>query len=123
MQDTGRDAICELRHTLRILRTDDGPPPPPPGGGPELSAAATPTWWTISWPWWADILLAAGLVCAVDGPRLWNGSRWLIAVAVVAGVAIALRRRHPLSALALAMTDEVALDQTGRVATNRVGEL
>jgi signal transduction histidine kinase len=113
VQDTGRDAIDELRQTLRILLTDDQPTPPPHGNRPEVSDAAKAPWRTISWPWWADILLAVAVVGVGDAVELWHGSRTLILVAVGAAVAIALRRRHPLAALALAVTVQVALLAAG----------
>jgi signal transduction histidine kinase len=113
VQDTGRDAINELRHTLHILRTDDQPAPSPPVWGTAVPAAAEPAWWTISWPWWADILLAVGIVCAVDAPVLANGPRLLIVAPVVAAVAIALRRRYPFAAMALAVSELVALVSGG----------
>lgn len=112
VQDTGRDAIGELRSTLRILRTDE-PAPPPPAGDPDTSAAAPAAWRRVSWQWWTDILLAIVVVGAVEGVALWNGPRLLVVVAVVAAVAIALRRRFPLAALALGLTDEVALMAAG----------
>jgi signal transduction histidine kinase len=115
VQDTGRDAICELRYTLRILRADDRPAPPVPGAGPDVFAVAAPAPGTFSWPWWADILLAAGLVGAVDGPVLWNGPYFLIVASVGAVVAIALRRRHPVGALALAVTEMMALTLAGYI--------
>jgi signal transduction histidine kinase len=113
VQDTGRDAIRELRHTLRILRAEDHPMPAQPECRPDVSAATQRTWLTMSWPWWADILLAIVVVGAVGSPTLWNGPRFLIVAAVGAVVAIALRRRHPLGALALAVTEQVTLTVAG----------
>jgi signal transduction histidine kinase len=113
VQDTGRDAIAELRHTLRILRTDDEPARRPPPSEQDASAAGAPARPTISWPWWADILLAVGLIAAVEGPALWNASALLIVAAVGAAVAIVLRRRHPLGALSLAVTEDVFLVAAG----------
>jgi signal transduction histidine kinase len=115
VQDTGRAAIAELRHTLRILRTDDEPAPPAPEYGQDVSGAAAPAWWPISWPWWADIVLAVGIVGAVDSPALWHGSRMLILAAIGAAVAITLRRLHPLGALTLALTESVALVAAGEL--------
>jgi signal transduction histidine kinase len=111
VQETGREAIAELRHTLRILRTEDAPAPPPPAA--DVAAAAETAPRVIAWPAWADPLLALGLVWAVDGAVLWDGSSAAIAAAVVTGAAIVLRRRHPLGALTLAVAAEVALLATG----------
>jgi signal transduction histidine kinase len=113
VQETGRDAICELRHTLRILRTDNEPPPPSPGGRPQVSATTQPAWWTFSWSWWADTLLAVGIVGTVGGPALWTGPHLLLVSAVVAVVAITLRRRYPFAALALAVTAWVGMVAAG----------
>jgi hypothetical protein len=60
-------------------------------------------------------LLAVGLVGAVDGPVLWNGPYVLIVASVGAVVAIALRRRHPVGALALAVTEMMALTLAGYI--------
>jgi signal transduction histidine kinase len=68
---------------------------------------------TISWPWWADILLAVGLIAAVEGPALWNASALLTVAAIGAAVAIVLRRRHPVGALSLAVTEDVFLVAAG----------
>ena len=113
VQETGRDAITELRHTLRILRSDDEPARRPPGSEQHASAAAAPAPPTISWPWWADVLLAVILIGAVEGPALWNGSTLIVVAAVGAAVAIVLRRRHALGALSLAVIEAVILVVAG----------
>jgi signal transduction histidine kinase len=109
VQDTGRDAITELRQTLRILRTDDEPALPVPGAGPDVSAAAASARPPISWPWWADALLAVLIVGAFDGTMLLNGPRLVTAALVVAVVAIVLRRQHPVAALVLGVTELVVV--------------
>ena len=112
VQDTGRDAVAELRYTLRILRTDDEPARRRPGSE-HASVAAAPAPPTVSWPWWADVLLAVVLIGAVEGPALWDASPLLIVAAVGAAVAIVLRRRHPLGALSLAVTEDVVMVVAG----------
>lgn len=113
VQDTGREAVAELRSTLRILRTDDEPARRPPEREQHASVAAAPARPTISWPWWADVLLAVVLIGAVEGPALWDASPLLIVAAVGAAVAIVLRRRHPLGALSLAVTEDVVMVVAG----------
>jgi signal transduction histidine kinase len=106
VQDTGRQAIAELRGILHLLRGARDTPTfetalPPP--------VIAPIWWRrlLVHSAVADVVLAAGLVLASDVRLLFgdvtSGSWLMVAVsAAVAFLAIVIRRHVPLTALVIA---------------------
>jgi signal transduction histidine kinase len=109
VQDTGREAVRELREVLGILRSGDDATGPPEAHGPpaHLAMASAPS--RRSWAPALDtlagaVLLSLGVVYALtDGP--WRGGRAAaVLVPVIAAAAVMLHRRRPGPALALALT-------------------
>jgi signal transduction histidine kinase len=106
VQDTGREAIAELHRMLRLLRDPGSPVVEPEPSIPVL----VPAQWRLPVPRSArgDVLLAVSLVATSDwylfvaNPIGGPGLVVMTAAAVAAAVAITLRRRVPVSALALA---------------------
>jgi signal transduction histidine kinase len=106
VQDTGREAVNELRAVLGILRSGDEPALPPGHDEVELDAAATPR--GRSWPAFLDAalalaLLALGIVYALDAAVLAGQRAPALLVHVGAAAAVALRRPRPFAALPLAV--------------------
>jgi signal transduction histidine kinase len=108
IQDTGRQAIAEVRRILHLLRT--GTDKPTFAAVTLLSIAAPARWRSLlpGWPW-NDLLLALLLISASDAPLVLGGPvdatrLTIIVAATLAFVAILSRQRFPLLAIVLAAT-------------------
>ena len=111
VQGTGRQAIAELRRVLHLLRDTQDTPNVEPALPPPVVAPARRR--LTRFPVWGDLLLAVCLVLAPDVRLLFgdvaSGLRLMVMVfAAVACLAIAIRRRVPLTALTIAAATTVA---------------
>jgi len=100
VQDIGRKAMSELHGVLCLLRTPDSPAAFPE---PALPPTKVPGECRPLGSRWIDVCTAVGLTLAFDAQHLLGGAGVLGAgSAAVACLAMALRRRAPLTALTLA---------------------
>lgn len=107
VQDTGRGTIAQLQQMLRLLRDPASSPTADPG--PSILVLGLARWrLPVPRSAWSDVLLAVFLVATSDtylfiaNPIGLPNLVVMTAAAVVAAVAITIRRRVPVSALALA---------------------
>jgi signal transduction histidine kinase len=106
IQDTGREAVRELREVLGVLRSADDEVSPPflDGASPPPAPASTQS----SWPPFVDaglalILLSLGVAYA-SSDAVFAGARWAaMLVQFAAATAIVLHQRRPRPALALSL--------------------
>ena len=99
-QRTGRAAIGELQGVLGALRGSAVVQPAGPRPAVDPSAR-------VRWPAWADLALGAvlaamSLVSALTS-GCYAGVRWAAAGLALAGLALAIRRAHPVAALAVGL--------------------
>jgi signal transduction histidine kinase len=98
-QRTGRAAVAELQGVLGALRADAVP-----REDPVRPAEEPPRSW---WPAWGDLALAGAVtfISAVSAftSGLYAGVRWPMAGLALAGLAIAIRRAHPVTALLIGL--------------------
>jgi signal transduction histidine kinase len=103
-QASGRAAISELRRTLGVLCAEDAPGAA--RAGTPLTPAVATRW---RWPCWADSVLGVAVVAVIDGATLAHAPASLWLAAAVACVAIALRSRLTVPALALATAVQIGV--------------
>ena len=141
VQETGRDAITELRRLLGILRSDGGEAPPPgirrsdagwaaAAGRPRRPPTDVPPRRAgPRWPWWLDpllaVLCAAAIELEVATAARYAEHRWVSALFVlVAILPLAVRRRYPLAVLltvvAATAAQQIVADWEGHEAVRLV---
>ena len=106
VQNTGREAVNELRGVLGILRSGGDPPPPlrEEDVSDELTAAPP----AQSWPTFVDggvalSLLALGIAYVLNSTALAGERAPALALQPIAAAAVMLRRPRPYAALLLAV--------------------
>jgi signal transduction histidine kinase len=105
VQNTGREAVNELRGVLGILRSG-GEPPPLGEEHVSLEVTAAPS--ARSWPTFVDggvalSLLALGIVYVLHSTALAGERAPALALQAIAATAVMLRRPRPFAALLLAV--------------------
>jgi signal transduction histidine kinase len=108
VQQTGREAIHELRATLGVLR-DDPPEPAPPEPPADPYADRKPLWAWLGWSPRADVVLAILVLALGEAYAFLDGAMEGVRVPVAlvqvpAAAAIAIRSLHPFPALLLALS-------------------
>jgi signal transduction histidine kinase len=108
VQQTGREAIHELRATLGVLR-DDPPQPAPPEPPPDPYADRKPRWARrLGWSPRADVVLAISVLALGAAYAFLDGAMEGVRIPVAlvqlpAAAAIAIRSLHSFPALLLAL--------------------
>jgi signal transduction histidine kinase len=116
VQDTGRQAITELQRVLHLLRATPAAAPEP-----VMPLPAPMRWYHLPCTPWADLALAVIVVVGFDVPVFLGAPETRVPIAVAAAgavLAIAIRRRLPRTALAVALVLSVA---TGVVLGDAMG--
>jgi signal transduction histidine kinase len=105
VQDTGREAVRELREVLGVLRSADGLTAPPGDDGPTTPAGTSHRrlWTPLLDAGLALIFLAVGVGYAATDAGFDGARVPAILVQVAAAAAVALRGRTPLPALGISL--------------------